>query len=331
MSAARSPARRRFGIAAAITVVVLLVAHGALWLVATGQLAARWPATVMAVAERGWAIEGGPPRRTGWPWAAAVEIPDFVVTGRFGGIPVRYTASRIDLAVTPFRPFALVATPNGAQTFEATGSPPVTIEAVRSALVIPLRGDDPYRFSVAEWSAISDAGALHIANGYIEVMPDLLQTRISGRLDGAALGPASQGSARLAFTAHIEPPLAPKASAAATLEAWRAAGGHLTVVDANIEWGAAIALIEGNLNLDPRLQPVFAGTIAVPDPGQALDSLATARVLSPGQANAARAVLQLLGRARGGPAPLPLTIRDGTFRVANFALVRLSPIDWAPP
>jgi len=117
------------------------------------------------------------------------------------------------------------------------------------------------------------------------------------------------------------------------LESWSEAGGDIELRDVELLWGGLWLKGDATLAFDRALQPLFAGSFAVGDPGQVLDKLAAAGVLAPATVQTAKIMFGALAvTPPGGGMPqvkLPLTIQDGYLYSGPIRLAALSPLDWS--
>jgi hypothetical protein len=117
-----------------------------------------------------------------------------------------------------------------------------------------------------------------------------------------------------------------------SLTAWRDAGGVLQIERFVADWGPLAIAAEGTLALDGGLQPLFAGTARLRGHGEAIDALAAAGLMAPGEATAAKIALAAMVKpgADGGPpaAQVPLTIQDGFLFAGPLKLAAMPRIVW---
>jgi hypothetical protein len=276
-------------------------------------------------AVQGWSVQLGPVRRTGWPLSAAIALQD--VSAASGA--VRWTAPSVSVELPVWEPTVLRISPLGAQGIafgdqaaSITGGPilvrapfsggPVTFDA-RS-----LATDSLAASRIQHLSGVLDPLALTLAAENVQPSPNL----------AAPFDAGFQLSARLLTNHPFPPGPTPEASA----RAWQTAGGRIDLSSFDLQWGPLHITGAGSGGLDRHLQPAGQVQITVQGAAPMLDALVQARLVQPGPASAARAVLQILTLgARGGPVPVPITLADNILTVAGFPLARTAALDWSAP
>ena len=307
--------------------------HGAVWFIVSGQVARAAPAFAAEAAMSGWTISMGPVRRAGWPWAAAAEVSDVVVTRRVAEVPVRWSAERVTLAISPREPRVLRAEPGGVQRVQAGGAPPFAVLAEQATLRVPLTDDGQAMLRLSSVSASTDAGegvriaGLEMRFGAGAIVGTatgiMLMPPLPSPFDGAA-------TASLRMVSDTPFPVTPNDAEAAA--EWRKAGGMVAVREIELALGPLRVSGTGSGGLDADLQPRFAARIEAQGATDVLDAALRAGLVQPGPARAARAVLGLLTMAvRGGPVILPVTLENRVLTVAQFPLARVPSIGWGPP
>jgi len=286
---------------------------------------------------QGWSVSFSKPMRTGWPRAAALEVPDFALSASGADAPT-WHCNRLLLSIDLLRPDHLTVSANGQQQAGALGRPLHDFSANTLALNLPFRPKNGgaiaaltiHRLRAPESRTAIDALSLSL----FQLRPEL-----RGRLviDGLEL-PGAQSWPLGPRIAHLDgletltaPPAAP-APITALARTWQAANGELRISQTNLRWGPLDAIINGTAHLDPTLQPVASGHAILSGYDQALDALVSRRVMSNDAAFAAKAVLSLLAHtpAGGGPPTVdaPFSLRDLVLYVGPIPLARVRPISW---
>lgn len=343
----RSTAARRtlrgVGLSLLALAVLLAAAHGLAWRWMTGALAVGFSDWVTLRRAEGLTVEHGLPARAGWPFAARLDVPGFRIAGRSPALPEGFAweTARLHLSVAPPDLGRLVLEATGPQALRL-GATAVPYTAARLRAVVPLEPGLPPRGAeglAEQVVALTPGGPVAARRIEGVVAPRQADAGLALWLSAeavtlpplpaaAAFGRAlQQMAAELAVTGPLPPPAPPAQRAAA----WRAGGGVLDLRRLALRWGPLAAEMRGTLRLDPALQPVGAGTLALERPQEALAALAGAGLVAPREAGAAGAVLALMTRRAADGAPrveLPVTVEDGRLAVARVPLLRLAPIRW---
>ncbi|MCP5366468.1 MAG: DUF2125 domain-containing protein [Hyphomicrobiales bacterium] len=140
----------------------------------------------------------------------------------------------------------------------------------------------------------------------------------------------------VALSADLRGPI-PRPPDAASLAAWRDAGGTLEVVNLDLDYGPLSLLGEGTLAVDEALQPVGAMTAKIQGFFEAVDALRARGLIRSRAASTAKILLGVMAKKspEGGPSTLslPLTLQERKLYVGPVPLVVLPPLRWAgaPP
>ena len=140
-----------------------------------------------------------------------------------------------------------------------------------------------------------------------------------------ALGPTIT-AARL--DASFKGPL-PQGPLAASVAAWRDAGGIIEVNRLALRWGPLDGDGDGTLALDATNRPLGAFTMRIRGYTETVDALSAAGAMRPRDAGALKIALNLFARqTSSGPRELsvPVTAQDGKLVVAGFPLFPLLPL-----
>jgi hypothetical protein len=144
---------------------------------------------------------------------------------------------------------------------------------------------------------------------------------------GAGMG-LGRDMARLFAEAVASGPL-PRTPDAAGLDAWRVAGGVIDVSRLEIDWGPLSVSADGTLALDDALRPLAALSARIIGYGAALEALAAAGVVKPGDASLATIALNLIATpdAEGRRVlTVAVTAQNGILMVGPITIARLAPV-----
>ncbi|MGH6940869.1 MAG: DUF2125 domain-containing protein [Hypericibacter sp.] len=136
-----------------------------------------------------------------------------------------------------------------------------------------------------------------------------------------ALGPKLD---HLATSGRLEGPL-PRGFDAASLAAWRDAGGAVDLDLVGLAWGPLRLTGSGTFALDDQLRPLAAANTSVQGTIETLQALADAGLMKPNDAQLAALGLALLSDGQGR-VKLPLTAQDGELRSGPLKLAKLAPV-----
>jgi len=348
--------RRRLKRFLGLLLLLLLLVGGAwtgVWYVVSGRLIAHAAAWEEARRAEGWTIRHDPPRRTGWPMAAAIAFDHLSISGGRAYLPggLSWTAASLTVALDIRHFNALSFTVSGRQSLGFAGHPPLTFQAKRmrgQAALLP--GD---RLGLVQMDA----------EGVLAAIPGAHRPEAAsiGRLDAAlrydgtataqgqamafaaeghdihlppshlaALGDAPLLAVDLAFSGPV-PPHAAQSSAEANAAAWRRAGGSMTINRFRLVQGPLRLTAQGRFDLDTAGRPEGQGQLRAEGVAPALSRLAARHVMTASEARAMTAMLSLLdqaerGQADGGAgAALPLALHDGIVKLGPIPLLRLEP------
>ena len=283
------------------------------WQEATARLETELANWVRARTAEGWRITLSPPVRTGFPFSAALRLDNLRIDAPIG---LGWRAQSAVLGLYPQDPRQLRLTLEGDQTLVHThGSTPVR----QRGLAFRIRLDGQGGTLEGEGLRIGDTTEIN---------------RLSAELYGAAVNLradlfATQGLPRFDIV-HITGRLTrpPQATAAA----WRNSGGALSLERGEFRTGEVIANLTATLTLDQQLQPEGRGNLQLTGAQEAVNLLAQAGVIAPGQAPVLRTVLGLAARVppEGGPPRLdaPLELRNRRLTAARLPITTLPAIDW---
>ena len=324
---------------AVLAALILLAAlDGAAWLWAVERLRAGFEAWTAQMRESGWTVDGGAPRRAGWPLAAELIVSDPAISGGDalvpGGASWRGTALRLRLS--PLAPRTLMLLPEGVQRLRLASLPEASVEASDLAITAPLSGDGApelhgraLRVSAAGVSsAVATLDAVAIPGG-VRAEASLIAMP---RGYTWPLGDSVQAASVEATLSGPPLPVPPGTTAAQQAARWRDAGGRLDVPGFALRWGPLQVRGSGTGGLDSALQPRAQASVRLQGWQDALDQLVQGGALSPGGALAARAALGLFARASDNASPgevaVPVTVADGRVYAGGIPVARIPWIVW---
>lgn len=316
-----------------LTLLILVIAalsHTGLWFFATGLLLRSIPRQTELAAADGWQIGFGAPRRAGWPFSAAVEMPDFVASRPLGGTGIQLRLSRLTARLRPGAPRTLRLEPEG-EALLTLGPRTFRLQATAARLLVA-GGGGPALLS-AQGVILRDPGLVLLAQQVeARLTPSIVDGQISGLAPDPPPPPPFDQGATLSLRARILPPFplapTPRDSAAA----WQAENGQVVLDAARLDWGPLHAEASGQGGLDPALQPLASLSLVLRGADPALRALGDAGLLAPAPLTALRGALSLLTLAGPGGAPLrlPLDAGGGLMRAAGIPLLRLPTFSWGP-
>jgi hypothetical protein len=333
------------------TALLAAAGHALLWLWLCGRLEAGFAAWAAARGAEGWRVEHGPPRRGGWPFAAALALPEFRLRGGAGLLPggVDWWAEALTLRVAPPRLDRLALEAPGRHRLRVGEAAALAFTAGRLDAALPLGsgtdGPDEGAATAQRLRFGAPGGAVEVAAASLDFdarpAGKGVGTALRASAAGVALPPGLPGTDRLGRVvdrigldlALTGPAIPPGGAPARRAAAWRNGGGALDVRALDARWGEAAASASATLALDAALQPAGTGVLRLAGGEALLDAAGSAGLLSPLNAVAARFALSALSRAppEGGPprAELPLALQDRTLRLGPVSLGRLPALDWS--
>lgn len=313
--------------ACAVALLVLLDTAGWWWL--TGRMMAQLAAWQAAQRAAGTTVAVGPVARAGWPvWAELTLAEVSVATGPNQAFA--WQAAGATLVSRPWDPDRLDILLDGQQTLRVGGATPVHLAvdrldvslAVGSGVVtLEARGAV---VPLDSGRVTADAVSLRLgrADAQLAVAGLDLPTRA---LAGRTL-PFGGRVAWLELHASWNQPVPALRDAAASLAAWRDAGGRLTLDGLSLRWGKLDAGGHAVLGLDANLQPDGGGLVRLTGAGEAVDALVRSGTMTRNEGRVATTVLGLLSSP--GPdgvpqAELPVSLHDRVLAVGNSPVLRV--------
>ena len=307
--------------------LLVIFAHTGVWVIACLRLQDGYRESLVSAKEAGIDTSSTSLHWSGWPFAAEVIVDEVGIRGPATLFPpdLDWTADRLRVRLSARHPTSLQLLPEGHQTIAMAGLPKVPFEAATLRIVIDLTGHDPVWAMLQDLDASPPAGRAHMTAGILQLPTNAVVASLSGITLPGIAAPIGMVQGRVS----IEPAFPPAASAAASAQAWRAAGGRLSVTDAQLHWDSLDASLTASGGLDAALQPEGSGELTVTGLADFLDRLVAIGAIPASSAIAAKAVLALLAApSGGGKLPLPVALRAGVVSVARFPLLRLAPLAW---
>lgn len=316
--------RRRIAPRILVAILLLLLVDTAVWAFVCQRIETGLREAAAAAPQQGWTIAAETLRWGGWPLAAAVDLTGVSAEAAVpAGLLWRAERARIQIAW--LHPTTLTIPIAGAQSIAAEGIPAIPLHAQSTIIRADLTGSAPVQATIGNLQATAPGGTLTLAQAELAFPPNGITADLSGLAPPGVSPPI--GSIRLHVA--IDPPLPISDTPETAAQAWRQAGGRITVADAVLRWAALDATGRLSLTLDEHLQPQAEGTIDAAGLPAWLDDLVQTGTLAPAQATAAKAVIALLaGPAGGKRVALPVTLQDGVLRLARFPLFRFPPLAW---
>ena len=321
---------RRAGIAVLAVLALVLAVDTAAWFWATARMAVVWEDWRAQAAAEGVQVQSAPPTRSGWPFAAALDLA--AATADTG--LATWSAGLVRVSLSPLHPTTLAIAVEGPQSVRLNGLPPVAVTAGALTGAVALREPGAISFEGHGISAKFGTGVLDIGDVVGRIEADGLEvalSRLSVPAAGLPFGGAiDRATARLHVTGRLGPTRAGAApDPVAVARAWADAGGRLVVDDASVLWGKLDAQAHFTVALDSTLQPVGSGTVRMTGYHAAIDALVRAGTIS---ANAARVVGTILDLMATSTEPavvdVKLSLRDGLLSMGAIPLQRFPPITW---
>src|SRR5215472_5737857 len=341
--------RRRTYVLAALGLAALAILYTAYWFILARIVAqdiADWAAFYRG---QGYAVSYSQPPLQGVPFAVTAHFinPDVVAPSGLW----RWRTAEMRLTIRPWAPYELRFVAPGNHRLTIAGMAPREVKLAADALILGLHLKDgilPDRFGLTLSGAVIEDSRLGVTKlGELAVDGRFPATPPTGP-SGSSLDLIAQLS-RLTLPEGVEAPLGrdiystrlvaqimgplPEGSPRQALAAWSEAGGDIELRDVELLWGGLWLRGDATLAFDRALQPLFAGSFAVANPGQVLDKLAFGGKETAATAETAKVMFAALAvTPPGGGMPqvkLPLTIQDGYLYTGPIKLAALRPLDWS--
>lgn len=311
---------------ALLGVAAVAAVHGVGWAYVTGRMQAEYAAALDGMRQAGWSVVTEAPQRAGWPSSAALRLGAVQVDGTGAGLPVRWRAEQVRIALHATSPGTLHVVPAGAMYLGVGSFPDCRIDA---GMLEGTTDGSAYDLT-ARGLLIEGSGGSVAIEGLQAHAAGLM---IEATLIGAAPSPSLRLPAvgRWSIEASLTEPWPAGSNPAVQAATWRDSGGTVIVSHAQGRAEALAVDAAGTARLDDTLQPVLSLTAKVSGYRPALDKLVAAGVVTAPAATAARAVLGLLsGHDAQAPATVPVRLDRGVLAIAEFPLLRLPPLAWTP-
>ena len=306
-----------------IGVLTAFVIHGLAWTYVTDRLRTQYLAGLDGLRQQGWQVTSEPPRRSGWPLAATLQVGPLALDGRSVGVPLAWSATGAELGFHIRRPTILQIVPTGLQRIRVGQAPEVTLTA--AALEVQANGET--------LQAAGQDLVLALPGG--EARAGAMQARTGGLAVQAALTAVQLPDPRLPPVQRVtlDATLTQAVPAAADLirqaMQWRDRGGVVEVRAFGAQAGELVVQATGTVRLDAALQPALEGTAILRGYRPSLDAMVQAGAIPASAALAVNAVLSLLsGRGGQAGATVPVRLEDGVLSLAGFPLMRLPALEW---
>jgi len=340
---------RRIALAAAFVLpLILVVGHSLYWYLLSRSLEDGFEAWAAGRRAQGWNLAYGTPQRSGWPFAARLDVPDLWLSSGRTLVPggITWSAPRTTLQLGLLRPDLLVVEPRGAQRIKLGGTE-IPFTADRIAVTLRIEPGVPptdgtfetkmLRMGTAAGAVIVDrATADWQVRAAAEGEPAVTVEASADTLTlppgpGAALGDRLR---QVALNAVLTGPTVYAPDPRQRAAEWRDGGGTLEIRQLGFEWGPAGLQSSATIALDDSLQPMGAATARITGAGEALGVLASAGVIPPRAATLAQAALPLMTRqGENGEASVevPLTLQDRRLTLGRIPIARMPTWSWQVP
>ncbi len=338
---------RRIAVAFLVVLAGLLAGATVYWFHVAGLVGKTLMTWSDARRAAGWQVAYGGPAVGGAPFTITVRLDDPSVTlpNGLGWRAERLTA-RVGLfdrhhvtlsapgrQILSFGPLAAAVTAGAAQAdlaFDESGRLR-QVRVVAASVAVDGSGQPAAGLDTLALSASRLDPAAPLTDQSAVLAFDAGATGLTlPEVPGLALG---RRIASLAVAGRVLGPLPSAAPSPDALARWSAGGGTVAIDHLALDWGPMALEADGTVALDPALQPLAAFSARVRGYGQMMDRLATAGVVPPATAQAAKLVLSLMARpdAQGRPAvPVPVTVQNGRLWLGPARLARVPPIPWPP-
>jgi hypothetical protein len=336
---------RRFLTVLILLLILFVAGWTGLWYVLAGRVSAAVLAWEQQQRAEGWTITQGAPQRSGWPMAAGVRLPGITVSGGANDLPggVVWQAGALTLAVDIRHLSDLYWGVTGRQTISLARAPAIPFQATSFAGQVALApGDRPRLFQLHAAGLIIAIPAAHGAARPLSVAGLDAAATADGRADatGNALVVAAQMTGvglppllhpalgrslqSLSFDAALSGPILAAPDPLLRATAWRDAGGSLALRALHLDAGRLTVDGQGRFQLDASLRPEGKAALHLTGLDEVVERLVKTGTLTPAEARAVRAMLDLMMRPSGGDVlEAPVTLRDGIVSLGAIPLLRL--------
>ena len=312
--------------------LALAVLHTIVWLVGIVWLEAALADTEAGLRAQGWRVDHGGYARGGWPFAARLSVPDLrlVEGGRL------WQSAGFEVAFESGHPTLITARLSGPHVLSLPGGTPMLIDGPPVVGEFGLFGPYAARVWARELEARTTAGLVRFdavdltaeddpGNG-----PPFSAAVVRGTIAGVDLSDAVPASALPTRVERItlEAGITGLAAARATPQAWRAAGGQVSIHRLTLRWGELDGELGGVFGLDSRLQVEGNGMIAAGGLPETIDAAVGAGIIPAITARTAKALLRLVPRTPDGKLTVPFALKDRTVSAARLPVAVLPEISW---
>ncbi|MFL5334304.1 MAG: DUF2125 domain-containing protein [Geminicoccaceae bacterium] len=344
-----------------LAILLLFAAHTVYWRYAVHRLRSGLSSWTEQRRAEGWVVSSGPAVVGGWPWAAAISLPNVSLKGGDPAIPggLTWSAERALLRVALLRPRQFVLSAEGMEHLGLASGPEIVFAADRLTAELPLLADVPMHaaeilgrnlriaLSPAEGTAgraadLTQGLTLGLVQAQWEARPAALpgEPALSLHLTSEAISlppgerwPLGRRISSLSLEGAVQGPVPNMASSLAQrAAAWRDGGGTLAIEHLSLGWGPLGLSARATLALDDQLQPMGTGSARLVGYAETLAALAENGLISAHTATAVRALLALIAKVpeEGGQAEVevPLTLQDRTLSIRQIPLERLPAWVW---
>lgn len=307
--------------------LLLGLAWGGAWWVATGLLIDQITAWVAANNNSDGAVAHGPIQRDGFPFEVAARIPTVGISSP----GFNATTAGLRLAIQPWTPERILFQTEDAVELSAALGPKLRVERVTGA--VDRTTDRRERLTL---DLLAPKGA--VPGGQVELSAARIQTVITRLLSDPTPVIVSINSQGLSSSANAEK-LDLKLEALwrgpidlgnpPNLAGWRDSGGEFELRDVVLSNGPARLSGGAVITLDSALRPAPKGTVTLQGIKPFMDRLTALGFTSPRDAAIGQTALTLLAKpgADGQPeVTMPISSRDGWLMIGPLRVARMPPL-----
>ncbi len=334
---------RRLSIIGASLIALVLLADTLVWHWATGVVARETELWANARRAEGWTVRMGAAEPEGWPLAARIRVRDLMVQAPFAALPggASFVAEAASIGINLLAWRYVEIFPEGAQRIRLGTALEIAFTTRLHAIAVDLPemgvpqtglpsiadiriegldakiGPDGARFA-------ADRGTARVVSA-----PDTLRATLDAENVDLPPSPLAAGLGQRILRIALDGALT--GGWQTTPAAWRDAGGTFAVRQFDLVWGRLVASGSANLRLDAALQPEGTADARLSGTQETLDALASAKLIAPRAATAAKAVLQLLQRPQQNGPPVvqvPLTLQDRTLQMGRIPVIKMPELIW---
>lgn len=323
---------RLSGRALATAALALAALHSIVWLTGILWLGATVAGAESSLRDQGWRIDHAGYTRGGWPFAARITVTDLrlVQPGR------SWQSAGLEVAFELAHPTRIAARLTGPHVLALPGGTPMPISGPPIDGTFGLLAPYPTQFQARALEMRTPTGPLHLGALDLSAQddPGPAPPWSAATLRGTATGvdltnilPASALPGRIEQIT-FDAGLSALPAAMATPQAWRAAGGQLSIHRLTLRWGSLDAELGGVFGLDARLQPEGTGMIAAGGLPESIDAAVGAGAIPANTARTAKSLLRLVPRTPDGKLTVPVALKDRTLSAARLPVLVLPELSW---